>query len=109
MQVSAGHASCAAVTETGDVWSWGTSKVIGHTESSAPPNVPTLMRPLTSKAIVQVACGSSHSVALSDFQRLSDRAQAAMTGLGSERMLVQGKGSGRAVDKKGLDRSQATG
>ncbi|CAK0840100.1 unnamed protein product [Prorocentrum cordatum] len=35
LQVSCGHSHCAVVTETGDVWAWGSSRAFGHTEPSA--------------------------------------------------------------------------
>merc|ERR1712226_1509014 len=77
LQVSCGHGHCAVVTETGDVWAWGSSRTFGHTEPNAVPNVPTQIKVLSGKAIVQVACGVTHSIALSDYGRLTGRASMA--------------------------------
>mmetsp|Transcript_127348 Transcript_127348/g.254401 ORF Transcript_127348/g.254401 Transcript_127348/m.254401 type:complete len:641 (+) Transcript_127348:55-1977(+) len=74
LQVDCGHGHCAVVTETGDVWAWGVSRAYGHTEPSAVPNVPTMIKVLSGKAIVQVACGVTHSIALSDYRRLTGKA-----------------------------------
>lgn len=74
LQVSCGHSHCAAVTETGDVWAWGASRAFGHTEPNAPANVPTMIKVLNGKAIVQVSCGVTHTIALSDYRRLSGKA-----------------------------------
>merc|ERR1740121_2848854 len=74
LQVSCGHSHCAAVTETGDVWAWGSSRAFGHTEPNAVPNVPTLIKVLSGKAIVQVSCGVTHNIALSDYRRLTSTA-----------------------------------
>uniref|UniRef100_A0A7S4PZY7 RCC1-like domain-containing protein n=1 Tax=Alexandrium monilatum TaxID=311494 RepID=A0A7S4PZY7_9DINO len=79
LQVSCGHSHCAVVTETGDVWAWGSSRAFGHTEPSAVPNVPTMIKVLSGKAIVQVACGVTHSIALSDYRRLTGKAALAAT------------------------------
>lgn len=43
-QVSCGHSHCCAVTDSGDVWAWGSSRTFGHTEQSAYPNVPTMIK-----------------------------------------------------------------
>eukprot|EP00435_Cladocopium_sp_Y103_P053240 s468_g17.t1 len=79
-QVSCGHSHCCAVTDSGDVWAWGSSRTFGHTEQSAYPNVPTMIKVLAGKAIVHVACGVTlgqhlltHNVALSDYRRLSKK------------------------------------
>merc|ERR1719346_354637 len=74
VQVSCGYSHCAVVTETGDVWAWGSSRAFGHTQPSAVPNVPTMIKVLTGKAIVQVACGVTHTIALSDYRRLTGKA-----------------------------------
>eukprot|EP00929_Paragymnodinium_shiwhaense_P114655 TRINITY_DN83117_c0_g1_i1.p1 TRINITY_DN83117_c0_g1~~TRINITY_DN83117_c0_g1_i1.p1 ORF type:complete len:700 (+),score=159.05 TRINITY_DN83117_c0_g1_i1:182-2281(+) len=84
LQVSCGHGHCAVVTETGDVWAWGSSRTFGHTEPAAVPNVPTMIKVLSGKAIVQVSCGATHNVALSDYRRLSGKAaMAAVRSMGS--------------------------
>jgi len=74
VQVSCGHSHCAVVTETGDVWAWGSNRAYGHTDLLAVPNQPTLIKMLAGKAIVQVSCGISHTIALSDYKRLSGKA-----------------------------------
>eukprot|EP00927_Polykrikos_kofoidii_P007640 TRINITY_DN13142_c1_g1_i2.p1 TRINITY_DN13142_c1_g1~~TRINITY_DN13142_c1_g1_i2.p1 ORF type:complete len:734 (+),score=98.06 TRINITY_DN13142_c1_g1_i2:225-2426(+) len=92
LQVSCGHSHCAVVTETGDVWAWGSSRTFGHTEPHAVPNVPTLIRVLNGKAIVQVACGVTHSIALSDYRRLSGKAaMAAVRSMGAGSTAAAGK------------------
>jgi len=65
VQVSCGHSHCGIVTETGDVWAWGSSLSCGHTEPGAIPNVPVMVKVLSGKAIVQVACAVTHTIALS--------------------------------------------
>ncbi|CAJ1363488.1 unnamed protein product [Effrenium voratum] len=72
-QLGCGHSHCVAVTESGDVWAWGSSRTFGHTEQSAYPNVPTMIKVLTGKAIVSVACGVTHNIALSDYRRLASK------------------------------------
>jgi hypothetical protein len=74
LQVSCGHSHCAVVTETGDVWAWGAFRAHGHTEPNVAPNLPTLLKVLSGKAIVQVSCAIQHSMALSDYRRLSGKA-----------------------------------
>ncbi|CAE8596662.1 unnamed protein product, partial [Polarella glacialis] len=74
VQVSCGHTHCAVVTEIGDVWAWGASRAFGHTELGAVPNVPTMIKVLSSKAIIQVVCGVTHNIALSDYGRLTHKA-----------------------------------
>lgn len=74
LQVACGHSHCAVVTETGDLWAWGSSRTFGHTEPSAVPNMPTMIKVLSGKAIVQAACGITHTMALSDYRRLSGKA-----------------------------------
>merc|ERR1719421_1085655 len=74
VQVSCGHSHCAAVTETGDVWAWGSSRTSGHTDPNASPNAPTTIKVLSGKAIVQASCGISHSIVLSDYRRLTGKA-----------------------------------
>lgn len=101
LQVSCGHSHCAVVTETGDVWAWGSSRTFGHTEPSAVPNVPTLIKVLCGKAIVQVACGVTHSVALSDYRRLTGKAAlAAVRSMGAvstvkDKSSIPGAAGGR--------------
>lgn len=101
LQVSCGHNHCAVVTETGDVWAWGSSRAHGHTEPNAVPNVPTLIKVLSGKAIVQVSCAIKHSIALSDYRRLSGKATlAAVRSMGGssavkEKPPIPGSAGGR--------------
>eukprot|EP00392_Amoebophrya_sp_AT5.2_P011385 g11462.t1 len=55
VQVSCGHSHCAALSDRGDVWAWGTSRSFGHTDSGCPPNVPTQVRVLSGKAVVSLS------------------------------------------------------
>mmetsp|Transcript_53547 Transcript_53547/g.142325 ORF Transcript_53547/g.142325 Transcript_53547/m.142325 type:complete len:569 (-) Transcript_53547:26-1732(-) len=79
VQVSCGHSHCCALTETGDVWAWGSSRAFGHTESDKLSNSPSVIRALQGKAIVQVSCGISHSIVLSDYRRLTGKVALAAT------------------------------
>eukprot|EP00397_Hematodinium_sp_SG-2012_P046200 GEMP01052119.1.p1 GENE.GEMP01052119.1~~GEMP01052119.1.p1 ORF type:complete len:372 (+),score=101.04 GEMP01052119.1:128-1243(+) len=74
VQVSCGHSHSAAVTETGDVYAWGSSRAYGHTDLNTVPNQPTMIKMLSGKAIVQVSCGISHTISLSDYKRLTGKA-----------------------------------
>jgi len=109
LQVSCGHGHCAVVTETGDVWAWGISRAYGHTEPSAVPNVPTMIKVLSGKAIVQVACGVTHNIALSDYRRLTGKAAlAAARSMGAgvaakDRSTAPGGSGSRLESDAGLD------
>jgi len=109
LQVCCGHSHCAVVSETGDVWAWGASRAFGHTEPSAVPNVPTMIKVLSGKAIVQVACGVTHSIALSDYRRLTGKAAlAAARSMGAasipkDRLPPQGAAGGRLESDIGTD------
>lgn len=109
LQVSCGHSHCAVVTETGDVWAWGSSRAFGHTEPSAVPNVPTMIKVLSGKAIVQVACGMTHSIALSDYRRLTGKAALAAARsmgaapAGKDRMSPPAAAGGRLEGDGGPD------
>jgi len=114
LQVSCGHGHCAVVTETGDVWAWGISRAYGHTEPSAVPNVPTMIKVLSGKAIVQVACGVTHNIALSDYRRLTGKAALAAArsmgaGVAKDRAPAPaGAGSDATVDLNKPERYVAT-
>ncbi|CAE7527630.1 Y14A, partial [Symbiodinium necroappetens] len=63
-QISCGHSHCAVVTETGDVWAWGSARTYGHTEQGAYPNVPTMIKASTlhnSKMWNQNRIGFNHA------------------------------------------------
>jgi len=104
VQVSCGHGHCAAVTETGDVWAWGASRAFGHTEPAALPNVPTMIKVLSGKAIVQVACAVTHNLALSDYRRLAGKAALAAArstgaaGVAKDRAAALGAPAGARSD-----------
>eukprot|EP00931_Biecheleriopsis_adriatica_P018476 TRINITY_DN12943_c0_g1_i1.p1 TRINITY_DN12943_c0_g1~~TRINITY_DN12943_c0_g1_i1.p1 ORF type:complete len:719 (-),score=181.78 TRINITY_DN12943_c0_g1_i1:57-2213(-) len=91
VQISCGHSHCAVVTEPGDVWAWGSSRAFGHTEQGAFPNVPTMIRVLTGKAIVNVACGVTHNIALSDYRRLNGKPDGKTSSASSRAMAPTGK------------------
>ncbi|EFA83284.1 regulator of chromosome condensation domain-containing protein [Heterostelium album PN500] len=66
-QIACGEAHSLAVTEFGDVYSWGRGKEgeLGHPQKAmtAPP---ALIKALEHERIVKVACGNYHSLALTD-------------------------------------------
>lgn len=66
-QVACGGFHTAAVTETGEVYTWGGGEhgQLGHGDK-VNKTVPTLVRSLVDKLVVQVTCGWSHTVALTD-------------------------------------------
>jgi len=109
LQVSCGHGHCAVVTETGDVWAWGISRAYGHTEPGAVPNVPTMIKVLSGKAIVQVTCGVTHNIALSDYRRLTGKAAlAAARSMGAgiaakDRLPVPAGAGSRLESDAGVD------
>lgn len=110
VQVSCGHSHCGAVTETGDVWAWGASRAFGHLEPTAVPNVPTMVKVLCGKAIVQVACAVTHNIVLSDYRRLAGKAAlaAARSSGAAAAMGVSGAGRPDALeDTGGPPRKQA--
>ncbi|CAK8993706.1 E3 ubiquitin-protein ligase HERC2 (HECT domain and RCC1-like domain-containing protein 2) (HECT-type E3 ubiquitin transferase HERC2) [Durusdinium trenchii] len=96
-QISCGHSHCCAVTESGDVWAWGNSRTFGHTEQSAYPNVPTIIKVLAGKAIISVACGVTHNVALSDYRRLTRRGALSASSIAGSGAAEPGGGVPRAV------------
>ncbi|XP_043943342.1 probable E3 ubiquitin-protein ligase HERC1 [Protopterus annectens] len=62
--VSAGYRHSAAVTDDGELYTWGEGDFgrLGHSDSQS-RNVPTLVRDISNAG--QVVCGSSHTVVLS--------------------------------------------
>ena len=67
--ISCGHWHCLALSEIGDVYSWGWNqhKQLGHSESTVTVPMPTLVEfEKEDVNIVCISCGSKHSVALSD-------------------------------------------
>ena len=63
-QVSAGYRHTAAVTEEGELFTWGEGDYgrLGHGDSNG-RNVPTLVKDITN--VGQVACGSAYTLAVS--------------------------------------------
>ncbi|XP_026209983.1 probable E3 ubiquitin-protein ligase HERC1 isoform X4 [Anabas testudineus] len=61
--VSAGYRHSAAVTSDGELYTWGEGDFgrLGHSDSQS-RNVPTLVKDISS--VGQVACGSSHTIAV---------------------------------------------
>ncbi|KAE8284964.1 putative E3 ubiquitin-protein ligase HERC1 [Larimichthys crocea] len=61
--VSAGYRHSAAVTNDGELYTWGEGDFgrLGHSDSQS-RNVPTLVKDISS--VGQVACGSSHTIAV---------------------------------------------
>ena len=76
VDMALGHSHCAVIADTGDVYSWGVDRVFSHGDFNAPANVPTCIDVLRGKSIVQVSCGISHTLALSDKQTLTRRVAA---------------------------------
>ncbi|TYZ64576.1 hypothetical protein PybrP1_001487 [[Pythium] brassicae (nom. inval.)] len=66
-QVACGGFHTAAVTETGEVYTWGGGEhgQLGHGDK-VNRTAPTLVRALADKLVVQITCGWSHTVALTD-------------------------------------------
>lgn len=66
-QVACGGFHTAAVTETGEVYTWGGGEhgQLGHGDK-VNKTVPTLVRSVADKLVVQITCGWSHTVALTD-------------------------------------------
>lgn len=66
-QIACGGFHTAAVSETGEVYTWGGGEhgQLGHGDR-VNKTIPTLIEALSEKLIVQVTCGWSHTVALSD-------------------------------------------
>ncbi|RLN86543.1 hypothetical protein BBJ28_00001485 [Nothophytophthora sp. Chile5] len=66
-QVACGGFHTAAVTETGEVYTWGGGEhgQLGHGDK-VNKTVPTRIESLVDKLVVQITCGWSHTVALTD-------------------------------------------
>ncbi|XP_060031692.1 probable E3 ubiquitin-protein ligase HERC1 [Erinaceus europaeus] len=62
--VSAGYRHSAAVTEDGEIYTWGEGDFgrLGHGDSNS-RNIPTLVKDISN--VGEVSCGSSHTIALS--------------------------------------------
>ncbi|DAZ94414.1 TPA: hypothetical protein N0F65_003443 [Lagenidium giganteum] len=66
-QIACGGFHTAAVTETGEVYTWGGGEhgQLGHGDK-VNKTVPTMIEALMDKLVIQVTCGWSHTVALTD-------------------------------------------
>lgn len=66
-QIACGGFHTAAVTETGEVYTWGGGEhgQLGHGDK-VNRIVPTLVEALMDKVMIQITCGWSHTVALTD-------------------------------------------
>lgn len=67
VEVAAGYNHVVAVSDAGDVWSWGTGlqAALGHGDLENQVE-PKLVATLQEKVIIAVSVGHSHSVAISD-------------------------------------------
>lgn len=67
VEVSAGYGHVAAVSDAGDVWTWGTGLQgqlgLGDLNNQAEPQ---LVATLQEKVIIAVSVGHSHSICISD-------------------------------------------
>ncbi|KEP62412.1 UNVERIFIED_CONTAM: regulator of chromosome condensation (RCC1) repeat-containing protein [Hammondia hammondi] len=77
IHVVCGDAHTACIVENGNVWAWGTSRILGHGDPEVPPNRPACLRALSGKGVVQLSCASTFTVAFCDPQRVSAKAAAA--------------------------------
>lgn len=67
-QIECGGLHTAAVTESGDVYTWGddSKDQLGHSHDPSLERVPRYVGGMDSYFIVQVACGGNHTLALAD-------------------------------------------
>jgi len=67
-QIECGGLHTAAVTESGDVYTWGddSKDQLGHSHDPSLERVPRHVSGMEAYFIVQIACGGSHTLALSD-------------------------------------------
>ncbi|OII73171.1 UVB-resistance protein UVR8 [Cryptosporidium ubiquitum] len=70
VDISCGNSHTAALSDVGDIYTWGMTKNLGHGIQGVHPNMPSKHPVLQNKNIVQVVCSSSHSIALSDIGAL---------------------------------------
>ncbi|CBZ49869.1 hect E3 ubiquitin ligase, related [Neospora caninum Liverpool] len=77
IHVVCGDAHTACIVENGNVWAWGTSRILGHGDLEAPPNRPSCLRALSGKGVVQLSCAPTFTAAFCDPQRVSSKAVAA--------------------------------
>lgn len=75
VDISCGNSHTVALSDVGDVYTWGMTRNLGHGIQGVHPNMPSKHPVLQNKNIVQVACSSSHSIALSDIGALAQKIQ----------------------------------
>lgn len=92
-----GPSHTLAVDESGEVYSWGVNKYLSHACSIPPAYLPTNVRALKNRGVVNVAAGIAHSLALVDSER------AGKVILNSVMRLLQGSESTHAVASALLD------
>ncbi|XP_017957265.1 probable E3 ubiquitin-protein ligase HERC4 isoform X1 [Drosophila navojoa] len=65
-QIACGSRHSMALSEWGQVFSWGDNECgqLGHASDQDIVKLPKIVRNLVSKTVVQIACGSNHSLAL---------------------------------------------
>lgn len=65
-QIACGSRHSMALTEWGQVLSWGDNECgqLGHATDQEIVQLPKIVRYLVSKTVVQIACGNNHSLAL---------------------------------------------
>eukprot|EP00164_Ancoracysta_twista_P004908 GFYU01006672.1.p1 GENE.GFYU01006672.1~~GFYU01006672.1.p1 ORF type:complete len:690 (+),score=188.72 GFYU01006672.1:180-2249(+) len=68
LQVACGRYHMAALTDTGDVYSWGYGSYgqLGHGGARNQEPTPGLVEMLQGKRVRQIACGANHTVVLTD-------------------------------------------
>lgn len=75
--IGAGFEHCVALTSSGKCWTWGQNKYgqlgIGHNGVCLTPQ--PVRHCLEDKAIIQISCGCSHTLALSNTGQVCDRSK----------------------------------
>ncbi|EGC35023.1 hypothetical protein DICPUDRAFT_79261 [Dictyostelium purpureum] len=64
-----GHYSTAAISECGDVYTWGTGQELGHGNNQT-ESTPKLVEALRNQSIRQISCGGRHTAFLTDSGRI---------------------------------------
>ncbi|KAH8739390.1 uvb-resistance protein uvr8 [Cryptosporidium ryanae] len=73
VDISCGYSQTVALSDVGDIYAWGLTKNLGHGDPESHPNKPTKHPILHNKNIVQIDCSRSHSIALSDVDKLANK------------------------------------
>ena len=68
-QIALGDSCSAAISSSGDVFTWGDGNTLGH-GNNKDRTVPTKVQWLSGKNIVKIACGSKHMAAVSSTGKL---------------------------------------